>query len=189
MSSIIAGRFQTFDQAEGATKVLVDANVKRQDMSVFYVNPPGQHDATPIGGDHINADPRASESTSESVQGTAAGGAVGLAVGIVAAAALPIVGPAAAVAAAGVGAYTGSLAGGLSGAGDSDHPTPPPRQAGVLVAARVEDDERTQRAIKVLSDEGAKEVEMADGTGRDGEWKDFDPVAPPRLIHWSVDSP
>lgn len=189
MASIIAGRFQTFDQAEAVTKALVNANVKRQDMSVFYVNPPGQHDATPIGGDYINADPGASESTTEAAQGSAAGGAVGLAVGVVAAAALPMVGPAAAVAAAGVGAYTGALAGGLSGAGDNDHPTSPPRPAGVLVAVRVEDDERAQRAIEVLNAAGAKDMEMADGTWRDGEWKDFDPVAPPRLIHWPVGSP
>lgn len=188
MSSIIAGRFQTFDQAEGVAEALANANVKRQDISVFYVNPPGQHDATPIGGDYINADPGARESTTEAVQGAAAGGAVGLAVGIVAAA-LPIVGPAVAVAAAGVGAYTGSLAGGLSGAGDSDHPVPRPRQAGVVVAVRVEDDERTQRAFEVLRAKGAEDLEMADGTWGDGEWKDFDPVVPPRLIHSPVGAP
>ena len=186
MSSIIAGRFQTFDQAESAAEALVIANVKRQDLSVFYVNPPGQHDVTPIGGDHIDADPGARESTSESVEGASAGGAVGLALGI-AAAALTGVGAAAAVAGAGVGAYTGSFAGALSGAGDGKHPTAAPRQAGVLVAVHVADLERTQRAIEVLSAAGAHEVELADGAWLDGEWKDFDPVAPPRLvIQWPL---
>ena len=189
MPSIIAGRFQTFDQAQSATRPLMNANVKRRDMTVFYVNPPGQHDATPIGGDHLNADPGARESTSEAVQGTAAGGAVGLAVGIAAVAAIPVVGPAAALAAAGVGAYTGSLAGSLSGAGDADHPAPTPRQAGVLVAVRVDDDALSQRAVEVLSAEGAKDVELAEGMWSNGEWQDFDPVVPPRLIHWSVGSP
>ena len=45
VSSIIAGRFQTFAQA------LFNANVKRHDPSVFYVDPPGQHDVTPVVAD------------------------------------------------------------------------------------------------------------------------------------------
>jgi hypothetical protein len=185
VSSIIAGRFESFDQAAVAVEVLVSGDVKRDDLSVFFVNPPGQHDVTPIGGDYIDADPGARESSANAVQGAAAGGVVGLVVGV-AAAALPIVGAAAAVAAIGVGAYTGSLAGGLSGAGDGEHPSPPPRQAGVFVAVRVEDNERTQRAIAVLKANEAQDIEIADGTWRDGEWTDFDPVAPPRLIHWPV---
>lgn len=180
MSSIIAGRFQTFDQAEGAVQALIDANINTEDLSVFYVNPPGQHDATPIGGDHINADPEASEITNDAVSGAAAGGAIGLAVGL--AAAVPAVGAAVAVAAVGVGAYTGSFAGGLHGSGASDHPTPPPRRAGVLLAVRSDDDKATQRASVVLSAQGAEDMEMADGTWHDGKWIDFDPVTPPRFI-------
>lgn len=187
VSSIIAGRFQTFAEAKGAAKALFNANVKRHDLSVFYVDPPGQHDVTPIGGDYINADPGARKSTKEAVQQASASGA-GLTVGIVEVA-LPIVGTALAVVDAVVGAYNRSLAVGLRGAGDREHPTPPPRQAGVLAAACVEDDERTQRAVEILSAEGAKDVEIADGTSRDGEWKDFDPVATPRLIHWPVGAP
>ena len=181
MSSIIAGRFQTF------AKALFNAKVKRHDLSVFYVDPPGQHDVTPIGGDYINADPGARKSAKEAVQQASASGA-GLTVGIVEVA-LPIVGTALAVVDPGVGAYNGSLAGGLSGAGDREHPTPPPRQAGVLAAVCLEDDERTQRAVEILSAEGATDVEIADGTSRDGEWKDFDPVATARLIHWPVGAP
>lgn len=180
MSSIIAGRFQTFGQAEGAVQALIDANINPEDMSVFCVNPPGQHDATPIGGDHINADPEAGEITNDAVSGAAAGGAIGLAVGL--AAAVPVVGAAVAVAAVGVGAYTGSFAGGLSGVGASDHPTPAPRRAGVLLAVRSEDDQATQRASVVLSAQGAEDMEMADGTRHEGKWIDFDPVTPPRFI-------
>ena len=179
MSSIIAGRFQTFDQAEGAVQALIDANINPEDLSVFYVNPPGQHDATPIGGDHID-DPGASEITNDAVSGAAAGGAIGLAVGL--AAAVTVVGAAVAVAAVGVGAYTGSLAGGLSGAGASGHPAPAPRRAGVLLAVRSDDDKATQSASVVLSAVGAEDLEMADGTWHDGKWIDFDPVTPPRFI-------
>ena len=180
MSSIIAGRFQTFGQAEGAVQALIDANINPEGLSVVYVNPPGQHDATPIGGDHINADPGAGEITNDAVSGAAAGGAIGLAVGL--AAAVPVVGAAVAVAAVGVGAYTGSFAGGLSGVGASDHPTPALRRAGVLLAVRSEDDQATQRASVVLSAQGAEDMEMADGTRHEGKWIDFDPVTPPRFI-------
>ena len=180
MSSIIAGRFQTFGQAEGAVQALIDANINSDDLSVFYVNPPGQHDATPIGGDHINADPGAGEITNDAVSGAAAGGAIGLAVGLAMAA--PVVGAAVAVAAVGVGAYTGSFAWGLSGAGASDHPTPASRRAGVLLAVRSDDDKATQRASVVLSAQGAEDLEMADGTWHEGKWIDFDPVTPPRFI-------
>ena len=187
MSSIVAGRFQTFDQAESAVDALVIANFKRKDLNIFYVNPPGQHDATPIGGDHLNADPGARDITNDAVTGAAAGGAIGLAAGI--AAAVPVVGAAVAVAAAGVGAYTGSFAGGLAGAGDSDHPTPAPRRSGVLVAVRSENDQVTTRATVVLNDHGAADLEMADGTWRDGKWIDFDPVTPPRFISAPMDLP
>ncbi len=181
MTTIIAGRFQTFDQAEEVAKALVNADFKQEDVSVFYVNPPGQHDATPIGGDHVDADPGAKESSNQAGTGAAAGGAIGLALGI-AATAIPVVGPAVAVAAAGVGAYTGSLAGGLSGAGESDELAPVPRRSGILVAVCGSDDHASQRAIEVLGAEGAEDIEVADGTWRDGQWIDFDPVAPPRLI-------
>lgn len=188
MSVIIAGRFQTFDQAEDAVKALIDANINHDDVSVFYVNPPGQHDAAPMGGDHVNADPGANDSTEEAITGAAAGGAIGLAIGI-AATAIPVVGAAAAVAAAGVGAYTGSFAGGLSGAGENERPTPAPRRAGVLVAVHSQDDRATQRASVALNARGAEDLEMADGTWRDGKWIDFDPVTPARLITSPVGLP
>jgi hypothetical protein len=187
MAVIIAGRFQTFDKAEEVVQALIDASIGQDDVTVFYVNPPGQHDATPIGGDHPNADPGAHDSTEESITGAAVGGAIGLAVGV--AAALPVVGAAAAVAAAGVGAYTGSFVGGLSGAGDNENPPPAPRRAGVLVAVRSEDEGATERASIALRAQGAEDLELADGTWSDGKWIDFDPVVPARLITTPVGLP
>ena len=182
MAQIIAGRFRTFEQADVAVQALVDADFSRDDVNVFYVNPPGQHHTTPIGGDHLNADPGAEDSTNEAVTVASAGGAIGLALGVAVAAAIPAVGAAAAVAAAGVGAYTGSLAGSLSGAGEKDQPTQPPRSAGVLVSVRLNDDESMVPASVVLTTQGAEDVEVANGTWQDGEWIDFDPVTPARLI-------
>ena len=185
MSPIVAGRFQTFEQAEGAVQALTDANINREDISVFYVNPTGQHGAVTTTGDSALSDPAALESESDVVAGAAAGGAIGLAVGIAAAA--PLVGAAVAVTAMGVGAYTGSFAGNLAGAGDADIPAPLPRRAGVLVAVRLEEDLALQRVSIILSAQDGEDIELADGVLRDGKWIDFDPVTPQRFISAPVD--
>jgi hypothetical protein len=178
MSSIIAARFQTFDQADGAVLALTDTNVERADVAIFYVNPVGQHDAASIANDSANAEPDAIESVNDVVTGAALGGAIGLAVGI----AVPVVGAAVTATAVGVGAYTGSFAGGLSDASEEGVQTPAPRRAGVLVAVSLKGDQATQRASIILRAEGGEDLEMADGVLHDGEWIDFDPVTPQRFI-------
>ncbi len=183
MSSIIAGRFQTFDQAEGAVQALINGNINRDDVSVFYVNPAGQHDATPIAGVSNHTDHDAIDSANDVMTVAAAGGVIGLAVGI----AVPVVGAAVAATAMGVGAYTGSFAGNLSGVGEGDRPMPAPRRAGVLVAVRLEADQATQKASKILRAHDAQDMEVADGILRDGKWIDFDPVTPQRFISAPVD--
>lgn len=185
MSSIIAARFQTFDQAEDAVQALITADIDRDDISVFYVNPAGQHDAVPIAGDSAHAYAEAVESTNDGLAGAAAGGAIGLAMGI--AAVDTVVGAAVAVAAMGVGAYTGSFAGNLNGAGEGDQPTLAPRRAGVLVAVRLAGNQATQRVSMILSAQGGEDNELADGVLRDGKWVDFDPVTPQRFISAPVD--
>jgi hypothetical protein len=186
MSSIIAGRFQTFEQAESAVQALTNADIRREDISVFYVTPAGQHDEIATTDDSAGPDLDAMESENDVVAGAAAGGAIGLAVGI--AAAVPLVGAAAvAVTAMGVGAYTGSFAGNLAGSGDRDIPPPTPRRAGVLVAVRVEENHVPERASIILSAQGGEDLEMADGVLRDGKWIDFDPVTPQRFISAPVD--
>lgn len=52
MSTIIAGRFDTFARAETTATRLMAKGVKQDDLNMFYVNPAGQHAAYPIGGDH-----------------------------------------------------------------------------------------------------------------------------------------
>lgn len=185
MSPIVAGRFQTFEQAESAVQALTDANINREDISVFYVNPAGQHDAVTTTGDAPDSGPEALESENDVVAGAAAGGAIGLALGI--AAAVPLVGAAVAVTAMGVGAYTGSFAGNLTGASDADIPSPLPRRAGVLVAVRLEEIQASYQASMILGAHGGEDLEMADGVLCDGKWIDFDPVIPQRFISAPVD--
>jgi|KBSMisStandDraft_5_1062788.scaffolds.fasta_scaffold49390_3 hypothetical protein len=195
METIVAGRFETSEKADAAVRELIAAGFRHEDASAFFVNPPGQHAKLPLGGDEY-ADPEAGRAGSGAIAGAVAGGAVGLA----AAMAVPGVNVAILLGVVGVGAYTGSLAGTLaklSAGRPREVPAPTPeRPAGVLVAVRVLDrgDKAAPKdvgakypsaediAIQILREAGAKDIERATGTWQDGEWKDFDPVAPVQLV-------
>jgi len=74
MSTIIAGHF---DQA---VRGLAAQGFAESEYVVYFLNPPGQHDLTPIGGD-AHSDEGAREAGKGAVAGATVGGAVGLAVG------------------------------------------------------------------------------------------------------------
>lgn len=176
MSTIIAGLFETIDQAENAVDSLHRHGFAAGDICHFANNPPGQHDRFPIGGDE-NSDPGARHAHSGAAAGAGVGAGAGAAVGAV------VGGPPGAAVGAGVGAYVGSLMGALGnldGKGSERHPVR--RPAGVMVAARVDDPMREQVAIGVLRAEGCAHVEKADGTWRAGKWTDFNPVGEPREV-------
>jgi hypothetical protein len=186
MDTIIAGRFETYAAARQAEAVLKGSDFTANDICTFYVNPPGQHGAYPLGGDEY-ADKDARKADDDAGKGAALGGAVGVGAGIAAgaaAAAAPAAAAAAVVGAAGAGAYTGSLAGALHGLGDDENKQDAaapsePRKAGVLVAVRAEDDSAALNAREIFKQSGASDVEIAQGTWRDGQWADFDPTAAP----------
>ncbi|HWZ71550.1 MAG TPA: hypothetical protein VN326_08745 [Casimicrobiaceae bacterium] len=50
MTSIIAGRFEQQGQAESAVAALRRGGFNADDVTVFFVNPPGPHAIDPIGG-------------------------------------------------------------------------------------------------------------------------------------------
>lgn len=210
MTVIIAGRFQQQEQVQNAIATLEQAGFPPTAISSFYVNPPGQHDAYPIGGDR-NDSPGAEQTGSGIAAGVTAGAAVGTAIG---AATAPLTGPLGAVAGGAVGAHLGSLVGTLNklepdGHGEDENPVPV-RSAGMLVAVAVDpaassdaadtadaagdtgignggshksnDGNAESRAIGILRSLGATELERARGHIVDGDWQDFDPVAPPQLI-------
>jgi hypothetical protein len=181
MATIVAGRFETGEQAEQTIADLVQRGFRRDDTSSFFVNPPGQHDQFPIGGDQ-NADANASKAH----VGAAAGAAAGTAVGAVAALAVPGLGPALALGVVALGAYTGSLAGTFAKLGDKEgareSDASPGRPAGVLVAVHVDDPEAERVAMDILRTHGAKDIERRQGIWENGEWKDFDPVTPPKRV-------
>jgi hypothetical protein len=179
MTTIIAGGFQTYDSAEAAMRRLREAGVTDDDLCSFRVNPPGEHDATPIGGDRPES-PGARKADGGAVKGAAIGAVAGAAAGAVAS---PVLGPVAIAGGAGVGAYTGALVGALGAMGRRTH-RDDVRPAENLVAVNVGNGGLpAERVIEIFEQCGAEQVERAEGTWANGEWADFDPVTPPQLVH------
>ena len=197
MTPIIAGRFEQSSQAEEAVAALRKRGFGTEDVTVFFVNPPGQHARYPIGGDR-DASPGAKHAQSGALKGVALGSAVGVGVGIAAA---PLLGPAAVLAGAAAGAYAGSLSGALGDMEEkpsaakpeseivepvavtgSPEQTSRPRVGGMLVAVRAVEFATRVDAVNVLRAEGAHDIERADGTWQGGHWVDFDPLKPLLLV-------
>lgn len=192
MTPIIAGRFEQEAQAEYAAEALRQRGFAAEDVTVFYLNPPGQHATFPVGGDRDKSH-GATLAHNGALKGAAIGGVVGLGVG---AAAASLVGPVGTLAGTGAGAYVGSLAGALGDMGESDSAAkdagdppdmpaddvPMERPAGFIVAARAPEYARRLIAANLLQSVGAKDVERADGTWQMGKWVDFDPLQAPKLV-------
>lgn len=180
MTMIIAGGFDAYSKTQAAIGRLRAAGVSEENLCEFRVNPPGEHDQTPIGGDR-HASPGAKHAGAGATTGAAIGAALGVAAGIAAA---PLAGPAAIVAGAGVGGYTGSLVGGVNETrreGEPDDTVVRPAEA--LVAVNVGAGDITEdEVIRILENCGAQQVERAEGVWADGQWADFDAVRPPQLI-------
>lgn len=174
MSTIIAGRFETQPQVEQTVAELQRAGFTTDHIASFYVNPPGQHDAYPIGGDTA-----ISAGAEDTTKGAAAGVAGGAAAGLAAAPAIGPVGPL-------VGAYVGSMIGGLSQTKEGEDTEaankPHEHRAGMYVAVAIDDEAHQRRASELLDKQGACDIEIAEGKIENGDWVDFNPVAPPRLI-------
>jgi len=192
MATIIAARVQTQQRAQDLMGELQTRGIAAVDMQAFYVNPPGQHDLLPIGGD-VDADTGTQESNTGQASGVAVGAAAGLAVGAVAAAAIPPLAPIVAMALAGVGAHVGGMAGALTSTRTADEEkretetsTPDAdavamRRGGMMLAVRV-DPANEQAVIDVLSAAAVEDLERAEGEWREGQWIDFDPLMPPKKI-------
>lgn len=180
MAQIIAGRFHTFQQAEGVARHLASENIPQQDISIFFVNPAGRHAIYPYGGDQY-VDPSAKAAGSHSRIGILIGGLAGLVIGGITYAAgwqtglAPLFGLL-------LGAFIGTFLGTVQGMERGGEPQPDgknqQRDSGVMVAARVNSD-TAAKAEQVLRADGAQSVEQAEGDWQDGDWSDFDPRVPP----------
>lgn len=183
MSTIIAGRFQLQEEVDRARAALIDAGFEPGRISGFYLSQPGQHDVTPIGGDHQQS-PGAKETPEGVVQGVATGGVIGAALGV---ATSPVTGPLGPVVGGLVGGHIGSLFSfsKMKDRGEAEEGgenAVPPRTAGMLVAVAFDDGAREGAAVDVLRRLGAHHIERARGNIVDGDWADFDPASLPDVI-------
>ncbi|WP_420991890.1 hypothetical protein ACKI2N_026995 [Cupriavidus sp. 30B13] len=181
MSLIIAGRYDTYPVAEQAAARLFARGFAEDDVTLFFVNPPGQHARYPIGGDR-GADPGARRSGLGAGRGIVIGAVAGAIAGVGILAAFGAA-PLLLMLATGVGAYLGSLVGALALARQDAGRKPDTgekavRDAGVLLAVHVQPDTGAQ-AADILRATGARDVERARGRWNNGRWADFDPLAPP----------
>lgn len=176
MTTIIAGGFENIVPAEAAIERLKQAGISEENICKFRINPPGMHDRFPIGGDRDES-PGSKDVDKGAMKGAAIGAAAGAAAGAV-------LGPVGMAAGAGVGAYTGSLVGGMKETEKEaklEHEDV--RPAEVLVAANADAAGiPANEIVHILEEPGAWQVERAEGTWKDGEWVDFDPVSRPRLV-------
>jgi hypothetical protein len=177
MATILAGRFQLQDEVQTAIAALQDAGFAAGRIASFYVNPPGQHDMHPLGGDQAKS-PGAEDTGKGTAAGIGTGGAIGAAVGAVA---TPVLGPVAPVTGAAVGAYAGSLMGSMSQT-DEVEEIPDVRQAGMLLAVAVGSADEERQALDALQRLGAFNLERAQGQIVDGDWIDFDPLSLPDYV-------
>jgi hypothetical protein len=181
MSTIIAGRFEQQSQAHDAVSEFVNAGFQSDQVSTFYVNPAGRHDTYAIGGDQDD-----SPGSQDTGKGISAGMAPGAAIGaVVGAVTTPLTGPLGAVTGALVGAHVGSLPGSLSSTdhgGAEDPNVLPHRRSGMLVAVTLPEVDWQGKAVELFKSLGADDIECAEGTIANGDWQDFDPISPVRLL-------
>lgn len=187
MATIIAARFEQPEQLEAARLTLAERGFAPDEYAEYYVNPPGQHAITPIGGD-VHSDEGAQDAGKGAVAGAAVGGTVGAAAGAaIGAASGAVAGPVGALAGAAVGAYTGSLVGALSKTHQADprqaspeHPME--RPGGSMLAVCADRAGREAEAIAIFEQCGASDIERNQGTWSGGRWTDFDPRRPGEVI-------
>ncbi|HEF4755380.1 hypothetical protein KTF24_05965 [Burkholderia multivorans] len=173
MDTIIAGRFSTLEQAERCAQQLRGHAMHRDDVKVFFLNPPGQHALFWLGGD-VYADSAARPGGLGALEGVAIGAVVGAA----GAAVLSIGGLHSSFVWLGVplvGAYIGALCAALGRMrGDAPEGRGALRECehGVVLAAHVT--RRTATfAQRTLVANGALSVERVDGAWDHGAWTDF----------------
>jgi len=174
MSLIVAARFTTFPAAEDAAQRLFNAGFVEEDVTLFFVNPIGQHARFRPGGD-VSADANARGAPKGAELGIAIGAEVGavVGVGIFAAFSAPLI---MSLIAAGVSAYVGSLVGAMMRTPETSNEET--RDSGVLVAVHVSPDSQSD-AARVLRDAGGAAIERATGRWQQGRWADFDPLRQP----------
>lgn len=184
MNIVIAARFSVQEQAARGVDRLTEAGIDQDSICAFYINPAGQHDLHPLGGD-CDSSPSAKTAGAGATRGAAEGGVAGAVIG---AAGMPFAGPLSAILGASVGAYVGSLVGAMSGLKDAgDHTVQNDyvaheRKSGMIVAVQVQHAEDEALAIQTFRDCGGTDIERAEGRIINRNWIDFDPLSAPIAV-------
>ncbi|SFF83329.1 hypothetical protein SAMN05518865_10588 [Duganella sp. CF458] len=176
MATIIAGHFQLQETALDVCEAFKAAGFDAGRVTTFFNNPPGQHNVIPTGGDRAES-PGAKQTPAAVAKGEVTGAAIGAAAG---AAAIPLTGPLGPVLGGLVGAHVGSLYS-FSEMKEKDESGPPPRHSGMMVAVAVDGAEEA-RALTLMRQQGAEQVERAEGIIENGDWKDFNPLSSPQFV-------
>jgi hypothetical protein len=179
MSRIVAARFQNPLEADAAMADLLKTGFRSGEYESFYVTPPGQHGAFPVGGD-AHSDAGARKAGYGGLVGALIGAAAGAAAGALFSRQFGII---VILIAGALGAYLGAFAGSMSklrGAGRAEHTEAHPVEmpAGRVIAVNVDRPEMEPRAMEVLRRHGALDLGRTEGTWRDGSWRDFNPRNP-----------
>lgn len=189
MKKLIVGHYTLQDEAETAARDVLRAGFSANETCLFYLNPQGQHALHPLGGDEGES-PGTHDAQAGAARGAAGGASAGALVG---AATIPLLGPAGPLLGAAVGAYTGSLVGALNNMDepaeartDAERETDAAaefeaRRSGFMLAVTVRTPMERTYAVEILG-KRAKLLEEAEGTIQNGEWLDFDPLAPCNII-------
>ncbi|AOJ69603.1 MULTISPECIES: glycine zipper domain-containing protein [Burkholderia] len=190
MSLIVAARFTTQRAAETAAKRLLESGFVAEDVSLFFVNPRGQH-ARPSSeylshAEHPAAPPPVGalqHARHSTTIGAVAGAIFGVALFSLLTPSLVV-----AICAAGVGAYLGGWLGRMMHKEDFTRAHARElaheaihhemRSSGMLVAVHVTADSQAD-AARVLADAGGSDIERATGRWQSGRWADFDPTRTP----------
>jgi hypothetical protein len=190
MKTLIVGHYDLQDEVEIAARDVLRAGFSVNETSLFYLNPQGQHALHPVGGDEDES-PGTHDAQSGAVRGAAGGAGAGALVG---AATIPVLGPAGPLLGAAVGAYAGSLVGALNNmeeppetrdetvhdtdTADAEYEA---RKSGYLLAVVVSTPMERKHAIEILG-ERAQLLEEAEGNLQNGDWTNFDPLVPGKVI-------
>ena len=193
MNPIVNGNFSDLSAAKQAVAALTNSGFSGDQISFFKVEIPGHHLDRPADeGVELAPDSnetKAPEAGVSALSGAAVGGAIGA---VIALATLPVLGPMVAAAAVSVGAYGGSLYGVLDSmdAGETkateeaimSSQEARHRQSGTLVAVIAADTDLQEKAKQILIAEGAGDIELTEGHLHNGEWADFNPRLPLKLL-------
>lgn len=182
MAKTIVGLFDTLTEAQGAVQELVNKGFSRDTISIAANNAAGEYTQ--------------STTSSEEWSGTATGAATGATIGGIGgllvglgALAIPGVGPIvaagpliAALTGAGIGAVAGGLIGALTDIGvpeeEAGYYAEGVRRGGTLVTINAEDN-MADKAIDILEDHNAVDVEQRASSWKQSGWTGYTPTAKP----------